>query len=115
MPRMGLCTNEFTAKSGSCARSSLPRLNKLHSDEHDAPNTRLSRTGFVSGRVKCLIAPNTRQPTQPVRQIKGLMPELPEVETVVRDLRPVLCGRTIFAVRVGRKRLRQSWRNSWTR
>lgn len=36
------------------------------------------------------------------------MPELPEVETVVRDLRPQLCGRTIVGVRLGRKRLRKT-------
>ena len=29
------------------------------------------------------------------------MPELPEVETVVRDLRPLLVGRAVTAVRAG--------------
>lgn len=37
------------------------------------------------------------------------MPELPEVETVVRDLRGLLLGRRISGVRVGPKRLRQPW------
>lgn len=37
------------------------------------------------------------------------MPELPEVETVVRDLRPLLIGRTIVDVLTGRKTLRRAW------
>src|SRR5262245_44605831 len=41
------------------------------------------------------------------------MPELPEVETVVRDLRALLCGRCILAVRAGRRKLRQPWKNAW--
>jgi formamidopyrimidine-DNA glycosylase len=41
------------------------------------------------------------------------MPELPEVETVVRDLRPHLVGRSILSVRVGRKRLRRPWSAAW--
>ncbi len=41
------------------------------------------------------------------------MPELPEVETVVRGLRPVLTGKTITAVRVGPKALRFPWPESF--
>ena len=41
------------------------------------------------------------------------MPELPEVETVVRDLRPLVVGRTIRAVRNGSKKLRVPWKPSW--
>lgn len=41
------------------------------------------------------------------------MPELPEVETVVRDLRPHLKGRRIVRVRVGEKRLRSAWAAEW--
>jgi formamidopyrimidine-DNA glycosylase len=41
------------------------------------------------------------------------MPELPEVETVVRDLRPQLVGRTIQSVRAGRKALRRRWSAAW--
>ncbi len=41
------------------------------------------------------------------------MPELPEVETVVRDLRPSLVGRRLSAVRAGRERLRKPWVKSW--
>ena len=41
------------------------------------------------------------------------MPELPEVETVVRELRPHLLGRRIAAVEVGRKRLRRRWAPEW--
>ena len=41
------------------------------------------------------------------------MPELPEVETVARDLRPLLVGRTLVAVRRSRKALRQAWDKSW--
>lgn len=42
------------------------------------------------------------------------MPELPEVETVVRDLRPRLVGRRLRAARRGTDRaLRQPWRDEW--
>jgi len=41
------------------------------------------------------------------------MPELPEVETVVRDLRPLVVGRTIRAVRYGSKKLREPWQPKW--
>lgn len=41
------------------------------------------------------------------------MPELPEVETVVRDLRPLLVGRTIRAVRASRRKLRRPWLPHW--
>lgn len=41
------------------------------------------------------------------------MPELPEVETVVRDLRPLLLGRTIRAVRRSRLALRRPWKAAW--
>jgi formamidopyrimidine-DNA glycosylase len=41
------------------------------------------------------------------------MPELPEVETVVRDLRPLLVGRTIRAIQVGRQQLRRAWKPNW--
>jgi formamidopyrimidine-DNA glycosylase len=43
------------------------------------------------------------------------MPELPEVETVVRDLRPLLVHRTITAVVTSQHRLRQPWDTSWNR
>ncbi len=41
------------------------------------------------------------------------VPELPEVETVVRDLRPRLRGRRIEAVRAGARSLRRAWRSEW--
>ena len=41
------------------------------------------------------------------------MPELPEVETVVRDLRPLVAGRTIRAVRCSSKKLRDPWLPAW--
>ncbi|MFO0824704.1 MAG: DNA-formamidopyrimidine glycosylase family protein [Gemmataceae bacterium] len=41
------------------------------------------------------------------------MPELPEVETVVRDLRPLLAGRTIISVRHSKKKLRRPWKADW--
>ena len=41
------------------------------------------------------------------------MPELPEVETVVRDLRPLLVGRRFAAVRVGAQKLRRPWAEAW--
>ncbi len=42
------------------------------------------------------------------------MPELPEVETVVRDLRPHLTGATIVAVRASSKALRRPWKPEWS-
>jgi formamidopyrimidine-DNA glycosylase len=41
------------------------------------------------------------------------MPELPEVETVVRDLRPLVVGRTVAAVRHSKKKLRRAWNPDW--
>lgn len=41
------------------------------------------------------------------------MPELPEVETVVRDLRPLVVGARIDGVRVGRQKLRVAWKPQW--
>jgi formamidopyrimidine-DNA glycosylase len=41
------------------------------------------------------------------------MPELPEVETVARDLRPLLIGRSLVGVRRSRKALRQRWSKVW--
>ncbi len=42
------------------------------------------------------------------------MPELPEVETIVRDLRPLLVGRRLSSVtRVGSLELRRPWLEDW--
>lgn len=41
------------------------------------------------------------------------MPELPEVETVVRDLRPLLIGRSFVKIDVSRKALRRQWSRGW--
>jgi formamidopyrimidine-DNA glycosylase len=42
------------------------------------------------------------------------VPELPEVETVVRDLRPLLVGHRLTAVKqTSRRALRQPWRSVW--
>lgn len=42
------------------------------------------------------------------------MPELPEVETVVRDLRPLVIGKRISAVRrTSTKALRRPWSDAW--
>ena len=41
------------------------------------------------------------------------MPELPEVETVVRDLRPLLVGRSFVSITVGKKALRKKWSRAW--
>ena len=42
------------------------------------------------------------------------MPELPEVETIVRDLRPLLVGRRLVTVtRVGSLELRRPWLDTW--
>jgi formamidopyrimidine-DNA glycosylase len=43
------------------------------------------------------------------------MPELPEVETVVRDLRPPLTGRRIGDVWASGRRLRRPWERGWGR
>jgi formamidopyrimidine-DNA glycosylase len=43
------------------------------------------------------------------------VPELPEVETVVRDLRLQLTGRALAAVWIGPHRLRRHWREGWER
>jgi formamidopyrimidine-DNA glycosylase len=43
------------------------------------------------------------------------LPELPEVETVVRDLRESLVGRCLSAICVSRKPLRIRWSPGWTR
>ncbi|MCX7667035.1 MAG: bifunctional DNA-formamidopyrimidine glycosylase/DNA-(apurinic or apyrimidinic site) lyase [Gemmataceae bacterium] len=42
-----------------------------------------------------------------------IMPELPEVETVVRDLRPLLLNRIITSMKRSQKPLRQKWSKSW--
>jgi formamidopyrimidine-DNA glycosylase len=41
------------------------------------------------------------------------VPELPEVETVVRDLRPLLIGRKFTGIQVGKHKLRCPWSRSW--
>ena len=41
------------------------------------------------------------------------MPELPEVETVVRDLRPLLVGRRVTGVWFGPLALRKPWMRGW--
>ncbi len=41
------------------------------------------------------------------------MPELPEVETVVRDLRPLLTGRRLGAVQSSGQALRHPWSKEW--
>ena len=41
------------------------------------------------------------------------MPELPEVETVARDLRPLLVGRTLGKVQIGNRALRRPWSKGW--
>lgn len=43
------------------------------------------------------------------------MPELPEVETVVRQLRQRLIGRRFSRVHLGRQPLRVRWRRTWNR
>jgi formamidopyrimidine-DNA glycosylase len=41
------------------------------------------------------------------------VPELPEVETVVRDLRPLLVGRRFASAWAGRLALRKPWKAAW--
>jgi formamidopyrimidine-DNA glycosylase len=47
------------------------------------------------------------------RQEGPPVPELPEVETVVRELRPHLVGRRVTGVRRGRRKLRRPWQAEW--
>ena len=42
------------------------------------------------------------------------MPELPEVETVVRDLRPMLVGRAVVGLELGGRKLRRPWDAAWS-
>jgi formamidopyrimidine-DNA glycosylase len=41
------------------------------------------------------------------------VPELPEVETVVRDLRPRLIGRRFSSITIGPRSLRKPWSKKW--
>jgi formamidopyrimidine-DNA glycosylase len=43
----------------------------------------------------------------------SVLPELPEVETVVRDLRPLLVGQRIDSTWASRPRLRMPWSRAW--
>lgn len=43
------------------------------------------------------------------------LPELPEVETVVRELRPELLARRIRGIRMSKQRLRRQWQEAWER
>jgi formamidopyrimidine-DNA glycosylase len=43
------------------------------------------------------------------------VPELPEVETIVRDLRPALVGRRMGPMRKSTRPLRTPWKRSWRR
>lgn len=43
----------------------------------------------------------------------AVVPELPEVETIVRDLRPLLVGRSFVKIAVSKKALRRKWSRSW--
>jgi formamidopyrimidine-DNA glycosylase len=46
---------------------------------------------------------------------EGIVPELPEVETVVRDLRPRVTRRRIVSVRAGVRSLRRPWSADWSK
>jgi formamidopyrimidine-DNA glycosylase len=45
--------------------------------------------------------------------IEVSMPELPEVETVVREIRPLVVGRTFTQVTVSAQALRRAWAPEW--
>ena len=51
--------------------------------------------------------------TDPFNLGEPSVPELPEVETVVRDLRPLLIGRSFTKIAVSKKALRQKWSRAW--
>src|SRR5262249_17775406 len=44
---------------------------------------------------------------------RRVVPELPEVETIVRDLRPALVGRRITDIKVSPYRMRREWLPEW--
>jgi formamidopyrimidine-DNA glycosylase len=44
---------------------------------------------------------------------RTIVPELPEVETVARELQPRLVGQRIASIRVGEKALRKPWSAAW--
>ncbi len=70
------------------------------------PDTGVVRIGPVSYN------PRTKVQARPLP--RSAVPELPEVETVVRDLRPLLVGVRLIAVtRVSRKALRKPWSADW--
>jgi formamidopyrimidine-DNA glycosylase len=43
------------------------------------------------------------------------VPELPEVETIVRELSPLLVRRRLTSIRVGQQPLRRPWQKTWER
>jgi len=46
-------------------------------------------------------------------ETRCLVPELPEVETVVRDLQPLLVGRSFTSAWASKKQLRRRWQRRW--
>src|SRR5437899_7541104 len=54
-----------------------------------------------------------RKPSHP--SLRSPVPELPEVETVVRELRPQLVGRRLRGLRVSRFPLRREWSKAWSK
>jgi formamidopyrimidine-DNA glycosylase len=44
-----------------------------------------------------------------------VVPELPEVETVVRDLRPLVVNRRLTSINVSKQALRKQWSPAWKR
>src|SRR5207247_6032000 len=54
-----------------------------------------------------------RKPSHP--SLRSPVPELPEVETVVRELRPQLVDRRLRGLRVSRFPLRREWSKAWAK
>src|SRR5437660_4248 len=52
-------------------------------------------------------------PVYRLDEIGGAVPELPEVETIARELRLRLIGQRLAGIRVSRRRLRSKWSASW--
>lgn len=48
------------------------------------------------------------------REENESVPELPEVETIVRDLRPLLRNQSVVDAQIGNQPLRKQWREEWT-
>ena len=78
------------------------------------------RRGQAKGKPGCfpcanrlIIAVASKATNHSPAETERLVPELPEVETVVRELRPLLLGRRLKTIAVSRHPLRKPWQREW--